>query len=520
MQADKRHAAARLIVAIGEIFIREKKFMKTNRAAGVLCHISSLPGKYGIGSMGKEAYRFARLLAKNRVRYWQILPLVQTGFGDSPYQSVSCDSGNPYFIDLEQLYRKKLITAKELKEARRPGGSVDYGALYETRYPLLRKAFSRFSLDNEEFRAFVKSGKAEEYALFMTAKTVFGGSFCDWEEPIKRHEPEAVEQLRTKYHEEYLFWQFLQFCFRRQWRRLKEYCNSLNIKIIGDIPLYAAYDSADVWAHPALFQLDENLKPCKVAGVPPDYFSEDGQLWGNPVYDWAAQEKEGFSWWKNRLKSALETYDIVRIDHFRGIDRYYEIPAAAETAREGEWVKGPGEKLFALVEKGQIIAEDLGIIDDGVRALLKRTGFPGMKVLLFAFDGDEENTFLPHRIEENSVVYTGTHDNDTVAGYVKSLSSEEFILFRSRVAAEMEQCGLSLRLNEKPRRFARAFVQMALCSKARLAVIPIQDVLGLGNSCRMNLPGTGERNWKFRLLRQPGSRAMRALKKDIKNFRR
>lgn len=493
--------------------------METKRAAGVLCHISSLPGKYAIGSLGKEAYRFAKSLVKNGVKYWQILPLVQTGYGDSPYQSVSCDSGNPYFIDLEALKARKLLTKKELKAARRTG-RVDYGALYEERYPLLRKAFSRFSLDDEDFRAFVKSGVAEDYALFMTAKTVFGGSFCDWEEGIRDHKPESLEKLRTDYHEEYLFWEFLQYCFRKQWSELKAYCNGLGLLIIGDIPLYVAYDSADVWAYSRLFKLDENLRPKKVAGVPPDYFSETGQLWGNPVFNWAEHKADNYAWWKKRLQNALSTYDLVRIDHFRGIDRYYEIDAGEETAVHGEWKKGPGAELFEGLDKDKIIAEDLGVTDEGVSQLLTKTGFPGMKVLLFAFDGDPENTFLPHNIRENSVVYTGTHDNDTVVGYVKSLTAEEFILFRSHVAKELDCCGLDVPLGEKPSIYARALREMALSSKAWLCVLPVQDLLELDNASRMNFPGSGEGNWQFRLSQLPSSRIMKRLKKEIKKYER
>ena len=298
--------------------------MKNQRKAGILVHISSLPGDYGIGSLGKQAYYFAKELAKCGVGYWQILPLVQTGYGDSPYQSVSCDSGNPYLIDLDQLGEAGLLTKKELAALRnlyKKTEGVDYAALYSERFTTLRTAFSRFPFENEEFRAYVKSGVSEEYALFMTAKTVFGGTFSDWDEPLKHHDADAVEKLRTDYHEEYLFWQFVQYMFHTQWTALKSYCNALGISVIGDIPLYVAYDSADVWAHPSLFKLDEALKPAKVAGVPPDYFSEKGQLWGNPVYDWPAHAAEQYAWWTNRLNTALSTYDVVRIDHFRGIDR-------------------------------------------------------------------------------------------------------------------------------------------------------------------------------------------------------
>ncbi len=492
--------------------------MPEKREAGVLCHITSLPGKYGVGSLGKEARRFAKRLVKSGVKYWQVLPLVQTGYGDSPYQSVSCNSGNPYLIDLDTLRRKHLLTKKELKAARATG-DVDYGALYTERYALLRKAFSRFHFDSDEFRAFVKRGDHEDYALFMTAKTVYGGSFGTWEEGLKRHEAEALEALRTDYHEEYQFWNFLQYEFSLQWDELKRYCNGLGLKFIGDIPLYVAYDSADVWAHPELFKLDEDLAPVAVAGVPPDYFSETGQLWGNPVYDWDAHEREGFAWWHDRLARALRTYDVVRIDHFRGIDRYFEIPAGAENAVGGVWREGPKEKLFEGFD-GNIIAEDLGILDDGVRELLAKTGFPGMKVLLFAFNDDPENEYLPHNIPENSVCYTGTHDNDTVDGFVAGLSAEEFILFRSQVARELERCGLRVPLGGTAKSVSAAFVHMAMYSAARLAIVPVQDILGLDNSARMNCPGTEGGNWKFRLDRLPSHGAMARLRKIIKLYRR
>ena len=276
------------------------------------------------------------------------------------------------------------------------------------------------------------------------------------------------------------------------------------MRIIGDLPLYVATDSADVWAHPELFKLDRELRPTKVAGVPPDYFSETGQLWGNPIYDWKAHEKEGFAWWTHRLEDALETYDVIRIDHFRGIDRYYEVPAFAENAVKGEWKKGPGEKLFANIgAEGRIIAEDLGVMDEGVVALREKLGFPGMKVLLFAFDGNAENEFLPKYIGKNSVCYTGTHDNDTVAGYVQALSTEEFLLFRSRVAQVLQEEGVFVRLGAKPAEFSAAFCRLALASKADLAVLPVQDILGLDNSARMNHPSTEQGNWQFRLERLP-----------------
>jgi len=490
-----------------------------DRAAGVLCHISSLPGKYGIGSLGKEAYRFGKLLAKNGVKYWQILPLVQTGFGDSPYQSVDCNSGNPYFIDLELLAEEGLLTKRELKELQRTG-TLDYGALYAERYQTLRLAFSRFPFDSEKFRAFVKSGAHEDYALFMTAKTVYGGSFTDWDASLKYRDAEALEKLRTDYHEEYLFWQFLQYEFEKQWFALKDFCNRSGVKIIGDIPLYVAAESADVWAHPELFRLDENLRPLKVAGVPPDYFTAKGQLWGNPVFNWEKHKEERFAWWHKRIDNALKTYDCIRIDHFRGFDRYYEVDAGAPNAVNGEWQDGPKDRLFEGVDLSRIIAEDLGVSDEGVVSLLKRTGLPGMKVLLFAFDGNEENSFLPHNIGENSVCYTGTHDNDTVAGYVNSLSAEEFILFRSRIAKELAQCGYEIAFKANPRQIAQSFVELAMATKSWLAVVPVQDILCEDNSCRMNYPGHSEGNWQYRLRKMPTGHDMSRLKKAIKKYKR
>ena len=355
----------------------------------------------------------------------------------------------------------------------------------------------------------------------MTAKKVYGENFLVWDESLKYRDPEALEKLRTDFHEEYLFWNFLQYEFRRQWQALKSYCNGLGIKIIGDIPLYVAGDSADVWAHPELFKLDKELRPTKVAGVPPDYFSETGQLWGNPIYDWAVHEKEKFAWWTMRLNHALETYDIVRIDHFRGIDRYYEIPAFAENATKGEWKAGPGKKLFAGIgDRSRFIAEDLGIMDEGVVALREELGFPGMKVMLFAFDGNPKNDFLPANIPENSVCYTGTHDNDTVAGYVKSLSAEDLLLFRSRVAQALQEQKKFIRLGKRPEEISEALCKLVLSTKANLAVLPVQDILGLDNSARMNRPSTEHGNWCFRLERMPKGGIMHRLKRWIRAYRR
>lgn len=494
--------------------------MKNSKKAGVLCHISSLPGKYGIGTLGKEAYRFVKLLSQSGVKIWQILPLVQTGYGDSPYSSVSCFSGNPYFIDPDTLKAKGLLTSEECKQAELPAGRVDYGAVYHTRYPLLRKAYARFNIDDKDFRAFVKRGEAEDYAMFMTGKTVFEGRpFVEWEAPVRDRDPEALEAFRTRFHEEYLFWQFIQYEFTLEWKALKEYANENGIFIVGDIPLYVAYDSADVWANSRLFQLDEALRPVKVAGVPPDYFSAEGQLWGNPVYDWEKHAEEGYAWWKKRLEYALTVYDYVRIDHFRGLDRYYAIPAGAPNAIVGEWEDGPKEKLFEVLSaqsRRRIIAEDLGILDDGVVELLEKTGFPGMKVLLFAFDGNKENAFLPHNIEENSLCYTGTHDNDTVVGYLERISEGEITLLRSRIAEEAASIGWKLKVGKTEKELCYDFVQLALGSRSEIAVIPMQDLLALNNDYRMNYPGIGSGNWQFRMEEFPPHTVFARLKRYIK----
>ena len=412
------------------------------RGAGVLCHISSLPGKYGIGTLGKEAYDFADFLKSARVKYWQILPLAQTGYGDSPYSSVCCNSGNPYFIDLEALRDEGLLDEDELASCEMPQGETDYGALYKTRYDVLRLAYARFNIKDEDFVNFVESGEYDDYAVFMSLKSRYSGSFSSFPDSYKYIENLAIKEFReTVYKSDYCFWIFLQYVFKKQWTKLKEYVNSLGIKIIGDLPLYVAYDSSDVWARPELFRLDEDLNPTEVAGVPPDYFSPTGQLWGNPVYNWDLMESENYDWWIKRIKKAMETVDIIRIDHFRGFDRYFAIPADAPTAETGEWKQGPGLRLFMQIRRKlgnvPIIAEDLGIIDYGVERLRQRTGYPGMKIMLFAFDGKPTNPYLPRNIQENSVAYTGTHDNATTLGLLNRMDESQFKVFKARLRAAL-----------------------------------------------------------------------------------
>lgn len=498
---------------------------ENKRAAGVLMHISSLPGKFGIGTFGKEAYEFVDLLAKSNVKYWQILPLVQTGYGDSPYQSVCCSSGNPYFIDPEFLKKDGLLTAEEVKEAHLPEGNVDYGALYNTRYQLLRTAYSRFDCSNKNFRAFIYQGEFDSYAKYMTLKQAFDGKiFSEWDYDFKHADPTLLEDFKRNNREEYNFWQFVQYEFSLQWHALKSYANTKGIKIIGDIPLYVAYDSSDVWANPKLFKLDNDLKSTDVAGVPPDYFSADGQLWGNPLYDWAAHKRSGYRWWIKRIALALKTYDVIRIDHFRGLDRYYDVKAGEKTARVGEWLDGPKMSLFEEAEEqlGElpIIAEDLGLADDGVKKLLKDSGFPGMKVLLFAFDGNADNGFLPENINENSVCYTGTHDNDTVMGYLARITEKEKLSLVKQMRSSAKKTGLSWCRLDTDENICRTFIEMAVASPSYLAIIPIQDILHLDNSARMNTPGVAAANWAFRLKKLPSEADFAYLKSCIKKFGR
>lgn len=490
------------------------------RGAGVLCHISSLPNKYGIGSLGREAYDFVDLLAKCAVKYWQILPLQQTGFGDSPYQSVSCTSGNPYFLDLTELFRQGLLDEAELKSAERPlKNDVNYGDLYDSRYKLLRRAYARYNIKNPDFVAYIESGAAEEYALFMSLKSRYGGSFNTFPDAYKYNEHLAIYEFRNSvYREEYCFWIFLQYEFDRQWSALKKYANSKGIKIIGDMPLYVAYDSADVWAHPELFMLDEDLNPTKVAGCPPDYFTEDGQLWGNPLYNWEAMKASGYDWWIKRIAHASKMYDILRIDHFRGLDRFYAIPYGNANARVGDWLPGPGAELFEEAErrlgKLDIIAEDLGVIDEGVVRLRETCGFPSMKIMMFAFDGEKDNAYLPCNIDEHSVVYTGTHDNDTALGFVLKQTDEQFAALKKQLRAALRYEGVYTPVVDRADA-VRAFVLCALGARSAIAVIPVQDILCLDNWSRMNEPATTKCNWKFRLTSMPCRNKMANFKNAV-----
>ncbi len=473
--------------------------MKENRlirGAGILLSITSLPSPYGIGTLGEDAYRFIDLLIDLRQRYWQVLPIGPTSFGDSPYQSFSAFAGNPYLIDLDTLVEEKLLTAAEVQEFKwgQDEKDVDYGLLFENRFRILHLAFERFDCQDSLFKMFCKS-KEEwlgNYSLFMALKTFFSNQeWQQWDETIRNFEKTAVAEYEEILAEQILFWKFTQYKFFEQWSRLKEYANSKGILIIGDIPLYVAQDSADVWAGREQFLLKEDGTPAMVAGCPPDAFSDDGQKWGNPLYHWDYMESTGFDWWKKRMQANALLFDIIRIDHFIGIARYYSIPAADETARNGKWNKGPGKKLTDVIEEavgpGRIIAEDLGVSVLAVKKLLQKIKWPGMKILLFAFDGNTANEHLPHNYEDgNMVLYAGTHDNETVVGY-----------FRDKTKYELAFLYEYLNIHSKEE-IPDAILRQAYASTADVVIMQMQDILKLGNEARMNLPSTLGSNWRWR----------------------
>lgn len=469
------------------------------RKCGVLLPVSALPSAYGIGCFSKEAYEFVDRLAEAGQSCWQILPLGPTGYGDSPYQSFSTFAGNPYFIDPEDLVARGYLTRRRCDsyDFGDDSQNIDYAKIYKSRFRLLREAWKNSNISRDgAFRDFVERNRSwlEDYALYMAVKTA-NDNVCwvEWDEDIKTRRPKALKACREKYADEMEFYQFQQYMFRQQWNKLKTYANGKGIRIIGDIPIYVAFDSSDAWANPELFQFDENCNPTAVAGCPPDAFAKTGQLWGNPLYNWEYHKKTGYRWWLDRLTACFELYDAVRIDHFRGFDAYYAIPAGAKTAEVGEWRPGPGYELFAAMKKElgarEVIAEDLGFLTPSVLRLVKRTGFPGMKVLQFAFDSKEESDYLPHNYPHNCVVYTGTHDNDTVLGWYRTLNRRD-----------RKFCREYLNLTRARKETLQwEFIRAALSSVADLAVLPMQDYLGLGSEARINTPSTLGNNWQWRM---------------------
>lgn len=469
------------------------------RASGVLMHISSLPSKYGIGTMGEEAYKFVDFLAEAKQTYWQILPICPTSYGDSPYQSFSTHAGNPYFIDLDLLEEDGLLEKSEYSDEEwgEDEEKVDYSAIYESRFKVLRKAYENFKkTDRTRFDIFLEKNEAwiSNYALFMSIKNHYEGkSWLEWEDGLKRRDPHSLWLFKEAHKDDVEFWEFLQYKFFEQWEKLKEYANGKGIQIVGDIPIYVALDSAAVWVYPDLFELDEDLNPIVVAGCPPDAFSETGQLWGNPIYNWERHKETDYNWWIDRLRAAVELYDVVRIDHFRGFDGYYTIPYGDETAENGEWKTGPGIEFFRFVEsrlgKLPIIAEDLGFLTSSVLQMLADSGFPGMKVLEFAFDPREESNYLPYTYDKNCAVYIGTHDNAPILGWIDEIDDDTF-----------EFCKKFLNYDgDDKSEFVWTFIKTAFACVGDTVIIQMQDYLELDNGSRMNTPSTSSGNWQWRM---------------------
>ncbi len=480
------------------ILLAQKESCSFPRASGILLPITSLPSPYGIGTLGKAAYEFVDFLKKAHQRYWQVLPIGPTSYGDSPYQSFSAFAGNPYFIDLDTLVGEGLLQSDEVNahDWGWDSAKVDYAKIYASRFIVLRQAYERSGHKNTpEYKAFCQDNVfwLDDYAFFMALKFHFGGQgWADWEDDIRLRKPKAVKEYKAKLADDIDFWKFLQFKFFEQWDRLKAYANENGIKIIGDIPIYVAMDSADTWVHGELFQLDDQMNPIKVAGVPPDNFSADGQLWGNPLYDWEIMEADDFAWWKERMGASAKIYDVIRIDHFIGVVKYYAIPAGSTTAATGKWMPGPGAKLTTAINSvlgdSLVIAEDLGVSNEKVEALLKKMNYPGMKVLQFGFDGGSDNVFLPHNITENYVVYGGTHDNETLVGYFCDDNKD---IEELRYAVEYLHCET---IGEIP----EAIIRVGFMSCAHTVIYQLQDYLGLDNSARMNFPSTLGGNWEWR----------------------
>ncbi len=471
------------------------------RSSGLLLHPTSLPGRFGIGDMGASAYQWIDFLAAAKQSIWQILPLGPTGYGNSPYSTTSVFAGNPLLIDLSQLVAAGYISESDLHQAPHfPDHYVDFEAVIGWKLPLLLHSYPRFAsaADDQEkanFQHFChKHGRIwlDEFATFMAFKNHFGGgAWIDWPLEIRQHKPAAVKELQQQLSAEIEAHKYLQFQFFKQWSALKDYANGKHLQIFGDIPIYVSHDSAEVWANQHLFRLDGEGNPTVVAGVPPDYFSETGQLWGNPIYDWDRMKKNGFRWWIQRLQIMLETVDVIRIDHFRGFESFWAVPFGEETAVNGEWLKGPGNALFDALLAAHpnlpIVVEDLGFITPEVRKLRDDYGFPGMKILQFAFGGDPDEPFLPHNYDRNCLVYTGSHDNDTTLGW-----------FNTAPDHEKENCvryigGLRDDISWE-------MIRLACASCANMAVYPVQDVLSLGGEHRMNTPGRASGNWSWRFL--------------------
>jgi 4-alpha-glucanotransferase len=492
--------------------------MNFSRAGGILLHPTSLPGRYGIGDLGPQAYRFVDWLASTGCKLWQILPLGPTGYGDSPYQCFSAFAGNPYLISFDVLIEDGLLRQDDFADIPQFSASrVDFGLLIPWKLGILQKAFARLSSApqslQKEFRRFSKENAAwlDDYALFMSIKEANGGgAWSGWDAALRKRNTAAMDQARAGQAENIQRHSFYQFLFFRQWSKLRAYAHEHGLTIIGDIPIFIAYDSADAWANPKLFFLDEQSLPTVVAGVPPDYFSATGQLWGNPLYKWSAHKKTGYEWWIERFRSVLSLVDIVRLDHFRGFAGYYEIPYGAPTAETGQWVTGPGKNFFEAIypalsrKKGEtlpIIAEDLGVITDDVVELRDSFNLPGMKILQFGFSG-AENPFLPHNYSTNCVAYTGTHDNDTVLGWYETAPEHEREFARRYLGTNGDNIAWDL-------------IRSVWSSVAVYAVAPMQDALSLGTEARMNFPSKLGGNWEWRMSESDMSESLAARLREL-----
>lgn len=478
------------------------KEMQT-RGSGILLPIFSLPSPYGIGTMGKEAMRFVDFLKKGGQKYWQILPVGQTSYGDSPYQSFSVQAGNPYFIDFDLLKEDGLLVDTEYRYAfwGNREDQIDYALLYEKRYEILELAYQRFDKNDDKFRAFLKKEQdwIYDYGLFMSLKIAHDGKgWYQWEEGLRLRKTADIKAAEERYADRVTFWMFLQYEFYKQWDRLRSYANENGVKIIGDIPIYVAYDSVDVWCRPEYFELDQERKPVNVAGCPPDGFSADGQLWGNPLYNWDYMKAENYHWWVERLTSAQALYDIVRIDHFRGFESYYSIPFEDENAKNGVWRKGPGIGLFEEIRRQmgevEVIAEDLGYLTPEVEEMLRASGFPGMKLLQFAFDSREGGNYLPHNYTANSVAYIGTHDNDTALGWLYTADWNDVQYMREYF--DFDEPGLD---DGGKKKLVWQLIRKVMGTVCNTAIISMQDYLCMNSDARTNTPSTLGGNWVWRM---------------------
>lgn len=477
----------------------KKQNNKLTRGAGVLMPISSLPEGYGIGTLGAKAYQFVDFVCRNGFKYWQVLPVGPTSYGDSPYQSFSAFAGNPYFIDLDILAEEGCLVKDTYDEIKWGSieNEVDYSAIFKNRFKVLKEAFHNSKhYDEDEYATFLKETTfwLEDYAFYMALKYHFDQlSWQKWDDDIKFLEPLAVKKYKELLSKDIDFWKFCQYKFRQQWMKLKRYANDKGVMIIGDIPLYVALDSADVWINKKYFELDSKGHEISIAGVPPDMFSATGQRWGNPIYNWDSMEESGFSWWRERMKANAQFYDVIRIDHFIGIVNYWCIPAECETAIDGEWLKGPGEKLTDAISESigsaKLIAEDLGVLTNPVVNLIKKTGYPGMKIIEFGLDGPSNNQYLPHNYtSSNIVVYIGTHDNETLAGYLKGRNKKQKKWIK-------EYYGV-----KKEKELQKVIIRSLFSCIGDVVIIQMQDMLSLDNSARINLPSTVGINWKWKMV--------------------